>query len=343
MAATVDSEQAGKGSAVFDSLMQVSYLAGQSLDLNEVLPNTLAGIADLLPADRVTLLQDEGNRVIVHSAWSQPQAKSVLEWDGVYSKREQPHLCVSTMQYCSSLDSGSEAVKKHVPYLSSSSPLEALLIPLLVDRVSVGRLDIVREGKRPFNEWERRFAEACGKILSLTVRNGLEYARVAWLAEHDPLTGVGNRRQFDLALERELSRAQRYHRAMSMLLIDVDDFKQVNAHMGLSAGDEILRRMGAVLRSGARKGVDISCRIGGDEFAMILPEIGESAANELAQRLQREVLQATAPVWPVRFSYSISTYPHINPEQFRRHADFRLLDAKDHKNNCVCPTPSAVQ
>jgi diguanylate cyclase (GGDEF)-like protein len=234
-------------------------------------------------------------------------------------------------------------LKRHLPYLSSSGSLEALLIPLLVDRVRVGRLDVVRENGQPFSDWERRFAEACGKILSLTVRNGLEYARVAWLAEHDPLTGVGNRRQFDLALERELSRAQRYHRNVSLLLIDVDDFKQVNAHMGLSAGDDILRRIGAVLTHGARKGVDISCRIGGDEFAMILPEIGESAADELAQRLQREVLQATAPVWPVRFSYSISTYPHINPEQFRRHADFRLLDAKDQKNNCVCPTPNAVQ
>ncbi len=341
MAATVDSKQAGKGSAVFDSLMQVSFLAGRSLDLNEVLPSTLAGIAGLLPADRVTLLQDEGNRIIVHSAWAQPQAQSVLEWDVSYSKREQPHLSIDTMQHLSSLDS--QALKTHLPYLSSSGGLDALLIPLLVDRVRVGRLDIVREDGQPFTDWERCFAEACGKILSLTVRNGLEYARVAWLAEHDPLTGVGNRRQFDLALERELSRAQRYHRNMSLLLIDVDDFKQVNAHMGLSAGDDILRRIGAVLAHGARKGIDVSCRIGGDEFAMILPEIGESAANELAQRLQREVLEATASVWPVRFSYSISTYPHINPEQFRRHADFRLLDAKDQKNNCVCPTPNAVQ
>ncbi len=340
MASTRDREQ-GKGGPGFESLMQVSYLAGQSLDLNEVLPSTLAAIADLLPADRVTLLQDEGTRVIVHSAWSQPEAKSVLEWDAAYSKREHMHLCVSAMQHHSSLDG--DAIKNHLPYLASNGPLEALLIPLLVDRMSVGRLDIVREGRQPFNDWEQRFAEACGKILSLTVRNGLEYARVAWLAEHDPLTGVGNRRQFDLALERELSRAQRYRRNLSLLLIDVDDFKRVNAHMGLSAGDEILRRIGAVLAGGARKGVDVSCRIGGDEFAMILPEIGEAAANELAQRLQREVLQATMPVWPIRFSYSISTYPDIKPEQFRRHADFRLLDAKDQKNNCVCPTPDSIQ
>ncbi len=342
MASTRDREQ-GMGSPGFDSLMQVSYLAGQSLDLNEVLPSTLAAISDLLPADRVTLLKDEGSRVIVHSAWAQPTAKSLLEWDAAYSKREHPHLCVGDMRHYSSLDDDASVLGNHVPYLTSNGPLEALLIPLLVDRMSVGRLDIVREGGQPFNDWERRFAEACGKILSLTVRNGLEYARVAWLAEHDPLTGVGNRRHFDLALERELSRAQRYHRNLSLLLIDVDDFKRVNAHMGLSAGDEILRRIGAVLAGGARNGVDVSCRIGGDEFAMILPEVGEAAANELAQRLQSEVLQATMAVWPVRFSYSISTYPDIKPEQFRRHADFRLLDAKDQKNNCVCPTPDSIQ
>lgn len=342
MASTREREQ-GKGSPGFDSLMQVSYLAGQSLDLNEVLPSTLAAIAELLPADRVTLLQEEGNRVIVHSAWARPEARSVLEWDVAYSKREHAHLCVNTMQHHSNLHDGADVLERHLPYLAAHGPLEALLIPLLVDHTRVGRLDIVREGGQPFNDWERRFAEACGKILSLTVRNGLEYARVAWLAEHDPLTGIGNRRQFDLALQRELSRAQRYQRNLSLLLIDVDDFKQVNAHMGLSAGDEILRRIGAVLGGSARKGVDVSCRIGGDEFAMILPEIGEAAADELAQRLQREVMQATMPIWPVYFSYSISTYPNIKPEQFRRHADFRLLDAKDQKNNCVCPTPGSVQ
>lgn len=342
MAHTRDGEQ-GKGSPGFDSLMQVSYLAGQSLDLNEVLPTTLAAIAETLPADRVTLLQDQGKRVTVHSAWAQPAAKSVLEWDATYAKPQHPELCVKALRHYSSVRGEQAAIEKHVPYLTSSAPLEALLIPLMVDRTSVGRLDIVREGERPFTEWERRFAEACGKILSLTVRNGLEYARVAWLAEHDPLTGVGNRRQFDLAIERELSRAQRYRRDLSLLLIDVDDFKQVNAHMGLSTGDEILRRIGATLLRGARKGVDVPCRIGGDEFAMILPEIGEAAAHELAQRLQREVLQATTPVWPVRFSYSISTYPDIKPDQFRRHADFRLLDAKDQKKNCVYPAASSMQ
>ena len=162
---------------------------------------------------------------------------------------------------------------------------------------------------------------------------------MAWLAEHDPLTGIGNRRQFDAALARELTRAQRYRRDLTLLLIDLDDFKEANTKLGLSGGDEILRRTARVLLNGARQGVDVPCRIGGDEFAMLLPEINESATRELAQRLLKEVIKATAPLWPIRFSYSISSYPRTTAEHLRKMADSRLLDAKTHKQ----PSLNVVQ
>lgn len=319
----------GKGTVAFDSLMQVSYLASNSLDLDEVLPKTLAGIADALPADCLAVMQDDGASLTLRATWCARDDYST-QWQ-VYRKEECARLaCQEVTSYIEGADD--TRTRDLIPYLVTSEPVQALLVPLMVDGLPMGRLDIVRSLELPrFTASEKRFAEACGKILSLTLRNGIEYARVAWLAEHDPLTGIGNRRRFDVALSRELTRAQRYGRPITLLLIDLDDFKEVNTHLGLSGGDEILRRTAHVLANGARQGVDIPCRIGGDEFALVLPEICEAAAHELVQRLLKEVTKATAPLWPMRFSYSVSTFPAITAEDLRRSADSRLLDAKTQK------------
>lgn len=335
--------QSGKGSVAFDCLMRISSLASYSLDLEEVLPKTLAGIAEVLAVDRLTVLQDDGGTVVVRSTWASSDGLSSVLWNQGYAREQFPNLCPrETLR----VDEGAQQPDRSnalLPYLVASNPVTALLVPLTVDNVAIGRFDIVRSASEPFSPWEQRFVEACAKILSLTVRNGLEYARVAWLAEHDPLTGIGNRRRFDSALSREINRAQRYGRPLTLLLIDLDDFKEANTQLGLSGGDEILRRIANVLSSGARQGVDVSCRIGGDEFALILPEINEAAAQELVQRLLKEVVRATAPLWPMRFSYSISTYPTTTAEDLRKSADARLLDAKTRKKRSVAPNLGLVQ
>ncbi len=307
--------------------MYVSYLASKSLDLDEVLPETLGAIAELLPAECLTILQlSENNTFNIRASWVSKNAKSNFlnrrrSFAGSYLSKPAYDVQLTPVRS-----------RQVLPYLISRDSLSALRIPLVVNHAMVGRFDIVREGERQyFAEGERRLAEACGKILGPTLRNGMEHARMVWLAEHDPLTGIGNRRRFDTALARELTRAERYGRDLSLLLIDLDDFKEANTKLGLSGGDEILRRTARVLVNGARQGVDVSCRIGGDEFAMLLPEINESAARELAQRLLKEVIKATAPLWPIRFSYSISSYPRITAEHLRKMADSRLLDAKTHK------------
>lgn len=322
-----------------DALARVAALAGESLDLERVLPKTLVGIAEFLPADHVVVLRDEGTASFVGACASVDPAS--VRCGEIYAKRALVENNASAHYRFHS--DGGERARRILPYLGAGAGA-ALTIPLCVDGVSLGRLDIVRDVHRPdFSERERRFAEACAKVLSLTIRNGTEYARVAWLAEHDPLTALGNRRQFDLALARELARAERYNRNLSLLLIDIDDFKAVNSRFGLSGGDEILRRIGHVLASSARQDLDIPCRIGGDEFAMILPEIDENSADDLAQRLLREVGKATAPILAVQFSYSVSTYPHIEVDQLRGHADSRLLDAKTQKGRCAGPILTVVQ
>ncbi|MHB8255223.1 MAG: sensor domain-containing diguanylate cyclase [Acidiferrobacter sp.] len=326
----------------FDWLMQIAYLAGKSLDLDEVLPAALSAIAEHIPSEHVVVLQLDKDVMDVRARWSRLGAVTVVEKCAFKRTHE---LSLGDLDIIHALP---DKDIPGLPYLTekpkTGSCMVALTVPLAVDYVCVGRLDFIRSAaSEEFSPWERYFAQACGRILALSIRNCTEYARVAWLAEHDPLTGIGNRRNFDIALNRELARAERYRRDVSLLLIDLDDFKEANTHLGLSGGDEILRRTAKVLAERARKGVDISCRIGGDEFAMILPEISERLADDLAVRLVKDVAQATMSLWPMRFSYSISTYPATSAELLRRAADAKLLAAKRKKGRIVVPVRGAVQ
>lgn len=127
-----------------------------------------------------------------------------------------------------------------------------------------------------------------------------------WLAEvqqvlTDPLTGVLNRRGFDLRLNEEFDRARRYQAPLSLLLIDVDHFKAFNDTFGHLAGDETLRIVAQALNEGSRKH-DITTRYGGEEFAVILPATGSDGASVLAERLRRLVQQAAWPLRPVTIS-----------------------------------------
>src|ERR687884_1220027 len=104
----------------------------------------------------------------------------------------------------------------------------------------------------------------------------------------DDLTGLANRRRFERQLEREVARTERYGHPFCLLLVDIDRFKEVNDAHGHDAGDEALRLVANAIQSGTR-GIDTGARIGGDEFAVILPETDLGRGLEVAERLRAAV------------------------------------------------------
>ncbi|MBC7106374.1 MAG: PAS domain S-box protein, partial [Firmicutes bacterium] len=151
----------------------------------------------------------------------------------------------------------------------------------------------------------------------------------------DPLTGLGNRLAFQEALEREVHRAKRYLTPLSLLIIDVDNFKAINDSLGHPAGDRALARLGKLLVANCRRS-DLLFRIGGDEFAALLVSSGEEEAQAVADRLRRRITAETVlgprVALPVALSVGAATLDSwrepLDAEELIRLADGRMYEEK---------------
>jgi diguanylate cyclase (GGDEF)-like protein len=153
------------------------------------------------------------------------------------------------------------------------------------------------------------------------------------LAALDWLTGLYNRRHFESLAQAELSRSQRYMRPMSVLMIDIDRFKDVNDHFGHPAGDRVIRAISNLLVATKRES-DVAARFGGEEFALMLPETTETAAAHVAERV-REQLRLCPPIvggqkLPVTLSIGVAaaTMKTVGIDVLLACADQALYQAK---------------
>ena len=141
----------------------------------------------------------------------------------------------------------------------------------------------------------------------LELKQYLDSCQEAAFTDH--LTGLANRRRFERQLEREVSRTQRYGRPFCLLLLDIDNFKQVNDTHGHEAGDEVIRRLALTLQAGTR-GIDLAARVGGEEFAVILPETDFEGGLDVADRLRVAVREMDVPlVGRVTASFGVAEFP----------------------------------
>jgi len=162
------------------------------------------------------------------------------------------------------------------------------------------------------------------------IENARRYREARQLAETDALTGFFNQRYFHETLRREALRAQRYDRRLALLIIDLDDFKAVNDRIGHLAGDAVLAQVAERLRNEIRS-VDLGCRVGGDEFGVIMPESTAEDAAQLFQRMHDAVASMPVPGGSrVRVSAGIAELRHGETAAglFER-ADSALYRAKE--------------
>jgi diguanylate cyclase (GGDEF)-like protein/putative nucleotidyltransferase with HDIG domain len=181
--------------------------------------------------------------------------------------------------------------------------------------------------------------------LAIAVQNARDYRDRLEQAIRDPLTGLHNRRFFYEVFARELQRGQRYGGSASIVLIDVDDFKLVNDTLGHTAGDAVLCEVGR-LAMGAIRASDQFARVGGEEFALLLPETSQLEALIVAERVRRAVAGAAIlPDRTVTVSAGVATWPDdaSTLEDLEGKADRALYWAKRNgKNLCAVATEIVV-
>ena len=146
----------------------------------------------------------------------------------------------------------------------------------------------------------------------------------------DHMTGLANRRRFERQLDREVNRTLRYNHPFSLLMLDLDHFKFVNDNFGHNTGDEAIRGIGRVLQEGTR-GIDLAARIGGEEFAVLLVETGQSGAVEVAERLRLAIRAMAIPlVGQITASFGVAECPLSGQTaaEMLNAADVALYEAK---------------
>ena len=161
------------------------------------------------------------------------------------------------------------------------------------------------------------------------------------MASTDPLTGLVNRRIFDLRLREELARADRYHQPVTLMILDLDGLKDINDELGHDAGDSALKAVARSLQRTCRA-TDLPARFGGDEFCVLAPNIMEEAALKLAERirltLSNEASWVDAGLPPLTVSIGITDTGCIDenhPDKLYLMADRALLNAKQSGKNRV--------
>jgi len=164
-----------------------------------------------------------------------------------------------------------------------------LAVPLPGDNSTLGYLTVfTRKRGHEYADGDVRQLETLALRAGPAIENARRFREARQLADLDALTGLHNRRYFHETLARECARPHRYQRKLSLIVFDLDDFKEVNDRIGHLAGDTVLAEAAERVRDVVRT-ADIACRVGGDEFAVILPESSLEDADQLYRRIQNAI------------------------------------------------------
>jgi diguanylate cyclase (GGDEF)-like protein len=221
-----------------------------------------------------------------------------------------------------------------VPQLAKVMKLDvnsAITVPLRVNNDILAVLEIVKtKDKDPLNKNDLETIMIIANFASATMEN----AKLFLWAIHDSLTGLYNNHYFYKELEDEIEKSKRYGRVFSLVMFDIDDFKQINDRYGHIAGDRALVHLSDCIKRTIRKDVDIAARYGGDEFVIVFPNTSAENALKVCQRLlnlvRSEKVIFGEKEFYITLSMGISEFPRDGEESYFlfNHADEALYESK---------------
>ncbi|MCJ8268342.1 MAG: sensor domain-containing diguanylate cyclase [Psychrosphaera sp.] len=181
-------------------------------------------------------------------------------------------------------------------------------VPLISGDKVFGVIELINKiNGKPFTPYELKILSTIADFAAIAIEKAYFSNTLKKLARNDPMTGLYNRGSFEYFLNTELEAHKRYKRDLSLLMIDVDDFKHINDSYGHPIGDEVLKTLADIIRESVRT-VDKACRYGGDEFIVVLPDAKKADSDVVRQRIKTKISEENTRNRIPKFSVSIGIH-----------------------------------
>jgi diguanylate cyclase (GGDEF)-like protein len=333
-------EEHGAQRARQSSIARAAKALNESLDLTRVLPRICEEAAGTLGADRVLVFRGSGgNSLLLEASSVAREAGGAVEQAGGIAAR--------------ALELGRPILSND--YVRDASPAvgspfadirAALSVPMRWDGELRGVMWAGWTRERLVLDDDAHLLDNFAELAAVALRNASVHADLAEAARTDALTGCMNHAALHDTLRREMQRSRRTGRALTVVLIDLDNFKQVNERQGHLAGDEVLRRVGRALRQAVRP-YDFVARYGGDEFAIVSVDSEAERGEEIARRAIHRLSEAIAELGHDKVvTYATAGVaewtPGLSPSELLREADRALLYGKQQGIRGTAIAASAV-
>lgn len=285
-------------------LYEVSQSLISTLDFDQLLNNILQHLQETFEFLNVSVLlvDEEKQSLYTHSSITHSPGDETLRLrigrDGITG-----HVAKTKAMYCC------PDVREDTYYVAGNEKTRSeACFPLLIGERLIGVLDVESSKVNGFSQDTLRLLSSLSAQIAIAIDNARLYVETKKLSLTDPLTLLSNRRSFDIFIDAEIKRAERYRRTFVVMMIDFDNFKNYNDKYGHNAGDVVLQKLSKIMKDIIRD-VDFLCRYGGDEFVSILPETDASFALDIAERMRKKI--AAQRIQPkITLSIGIASFPH---------------------------------
>ena len=327
---------------VMTTLQSVSHAVTSSLELNEILHNVIELLKDSFGDAYISIYLLDGEVLCLGAEIGYPNEMVIHQIPVTTGLIGQT---AGTKQTQFIRDVSTDPNFRRAAYEVKSQ----ICVPLLRNENVLGVLNVESRSDVPLDENDVNLLNALAGSVAVAIDNARLHAEVKQMALTDAVSGLANRRAFDEFLQTEITRATRYGEALSLIILDLDSFKEYNDQWGHPAGDVRLREIADLLRANVRE-PDIAARYGGEEFAVILPSTSKVGAIVLAERI-RVSAEAHAPakhkdnspVSGYTISLGVATFPEDADtlSELLLAADNAELTAKRLGKNRVCVANSS--